>query len=71
MKKALLLIITFISCFSSYVEAKHVSGYKKRNGTYVKSYQKTKRDSLKRNNYSTKGNRNPYTGKKGTKKYKR
>lgn len=45
MKKALLLIITFIFCFSSSVEARHVSGYKKRNGTYVKSYQRTKRDS--------------------------
>ena len=29
MKKALLLIITFIFCFSSSVEARHVSGYKK------------------------------------------
>lgn len=45
-----------------------VSGYTKRNGTHVNSYHRTTPDSTQRNNYSAKGNVNPYTGKKGTKK---
>lgn len=44
-----------------------VHGYTKKNGTYVESYQKTTPNSSKLDNYSTKGNVNPYTGKMGTK----
>jgi hypothetical protein len=43
-----------------------VRGYTKRNGTYVAPYRATKPDRTQRNNYSTKGNLNPYTGKRGT-----
>jgi hypothetical protein len=41
-------------------------GYTKKNGTYVAPSHKTSPDKSKANNYSTKGNVNPYTGKKGT-----
>jgi hypothetical protein len=43
-----------------------VKGYSKKDGTYVAPYHKTSPDSRKDNNYSSKGNVNPYTGKKGT-----
>jgi hypothetical protein len=46
----------------------HVGGYTKRNGTYVAPHNRTAPDGSKRNNWSTKGNANPYTGKSGTKK---
>lgn len=45
-----------------------VHGYiKKRTGTYVYPHRRTLPDTSHYNNWSTKGNVNPYTGKKGSK----
>lgn len=44
----------------------HVNGYTKANGTYVAPHEKTAPNSTNHDNYSTKGNVNPYTGKAGT-----
>jgi len=44
----------------------HVKGYTKKDGTYVAPHERTAPDRSKTNNYSAKGNTNPYTGKKGT-----
>jgi hypothetical protein len=44
-----------------------VHGYTKKNGTYVKPHHRTRPNKTKKDNWSTKGNVNPYTGKKGTK----
>lgn len=44
-----------------------VSGYTKRSGTYVAPARATNPNRTKLDNYSTKGNVNPYTGKVGTK----
>ena len=44
-----------------------VQGYTKRDGTYVAPAHATNPDGTKSNNWSTKGNINPYTGKPGTK----
>ncbi|WP_093132716.1 MULTISPECIES: hypothetical protein [unclassified Variovorax] len=43
------------------------SGYTKSNGTYVAPSHATNPNSTKADNWSTKGNVNPYTGKAGTK----
>lgn len=48
-------------------QAKTTKGYIKKDGTYVAPHQKTAPNKSKDDNYSTKGNTNPYTGKKGTK----
>jgi hypothetical protein len=45
---------------------KRTNGYTKKNATYVAPHYKTKSNKTKLDNYSTKGNTNPYTGKKGT-----
>jgi len=45
-----------------------VKGYLKKSGKYVNPYTRTKPNKTKIDNYSTKGNINPYTGKKGTEK---
>lgn len=45
-----------------------VRGYTKKNGTYVKPHRQTNPNTTKRDNWSTKGNTNPATGKRGTKK---
>lgn len=44
-----------------------VSGHTTKNGTYVQPHHATNPDATKTNNYSQKGNVNPYTGKAGTK----
>ncbi|WP_082806943.1 hypothetical protein [Collimonas pratensis] len=52
---------------SSYSSNHTVHGYTRSNGTHVGSYHATNRNATKNDNYSTKGNVNPYTGKAGTK----
>lgn len=51
----------------SLVDAKSfkVKGYTKKNGTYVQPYYKSSPNRTKIDNFSTKGNYNPYTGKTG------
>jgi hypothetical protein len=44
-----------------------VRGYTTKRGTYVAPHRQTNPDHTQRNNYSTKGNVNPSTGKAGTK----
>lgn len=44
-----------------------VNGYTRSDGTYVKGHYRTGANSTKSDNWSTKGNTNPHTGKKGTK----
>lgn len=67
MRKLLLaiLIISPLTCYSADVKTKP---YIRKNGTYVKDSVKTKPNRTKADNYSTKGNSNPYSGIKGTKK---
>jgi len=43
-----------------------VNGYSRQNGTYVDSYHRTVADDNPYNNYSTRGNVNPYTDAPGT-----
>jgi hypothetical protein len=45
----------------------NVRGYTRRDGTYVAPHVRTAPNSSKMDNWSTKGNVNPYTGKRGTK----
>jgi TPR repeat protein len=47
--------------------AVHVGGYTRKNGTYVAPHYRSAPNHTKADNYSTKGNVNPYTGKAGTK----
>ncbi len=45
----------------------HVGGYTKKDGTVVKGHDRSTKDDTTANNWSTKGNTNPETGKAGTK----
>lgn len=56
-----LLFTSSVSAYSYKVK----SYYKKSSGTYVQSYQRTSPNTTRYDNYSAKGNYNPYTGKKG------
>lgn len=69
MKKVLIAIFAILSLANMLFADKYVNGYTKSNGTYVKGYYRSSPNSTKSDNFSTYGNTNPYTGKKGTKKY--
>jgi len=45
----------------------HVNGHITKDGTYVQGHQATNPNGTKLDNWSTKGNTNPTTGKEGTK----
>jgi hypothetical protein len=45
----------------------HVRGYTRKNGTHVAPHNRTAPNRTKRDNWSTRGNVNPETGKIGTK----
>jgi hypothetical protein len=64
--KKLIIAALAIACAAP-AFAGSVSGYYKKNGTYVQRYNRSSADSTQRNNYSFKGNVNPYTGRVGTK----
>jgi hypothetical protein len=68
--KKLLITIIGIALFTATADAAtRVRGhYNRKSGTYTQAHYRSSADRLKYNNYSTKGNRNPYTGKKGYKK---
>lgn len=62
------------SSHSSYVGSSHssggshsVSGYTRKDGTYVAPSHATNPNGTKHDNWTTKGNVNPHTGKEGTK----
>lgn len=46
--------------------SERVEGYTKRDGTYVAPYERTKANETLNDNYGTRGNDNPWTGKRGT-----
>lgn len=56
-----------ISLGGSVLADVRVKGYYRKNGTYVAPHYRSSPDSSRANNWSTKGNVNPYTGKPGTK----
>ncbi|MBQ7660190.1 MAG: hypothetical protein IJS26_05610 [Alphaproteobacteria bacterium] len=64
MKKLLIILAVLILALPA--SARYQKGYyKPSSGKYVAGHFKTTPDSYRFNNYSTKGNINPYTGSKG------
>jgi len=66
MKRLILFVLALLIAAPAYAE--RVKGHYRKNGTYVESYQRSNRNSSTLDNYSTRGNVNPYTGKRGTKR---
>ena len=63
-----LALFLFVSAGSAEAKTVRVNGYyKPSTGHYVAPYYKTSPNKTKLDNYSTRGNYNPYTGKTGTK----
>lgn len=60
-----ILILTVVTGTALAQKNPYVHGYIKKNGTYVQPHHQTAPDHNVFNNYSTKGNVNPYNGKVG------
>jgi hypothetical protein len=74
MKMKLVLLCLIIGSLASPVFAKKASGgshsvkgYVKKDGTYVAPHKQTNPNSTQRDNWASKPNINPYTGKAGAK----
>ncbi|NOK15913.1 hypothetical protein HMI50_02530 [Corallococcus carmarthensis] len=63
----MLLSLLFIGVSAEARGSVRTKGYTTKRGTYVAPSHRTKGNHTKVDNYSTKGNSNPYTGKKGSK----
>ena len=69
MKKLLLItaaLIILAGCAAPADADVYVRGHYRSNGTYVQPHYRSDPDGNPYNNWSTKGNVNPYTGKRGT-----
>ena len=51
MKKVLIVFILLLTCNSVFAYDTYVSGYYRKNGTYVEPHYKTKSDNYSYNNY--------------------
>lgn len=67
MKKIAFLSVLLFASITAFATT-HVRGHVTRRGTYVAPHVRTNRNHSRADNWSTKGNVNPYTGKRGTKK---
>lgn len=65
MRKLILIIVSIIITHNLYSQVR-VSGYYRKNGTYVQPHYRSSPNSNPYDNYSYPGNTNPYTGKTST-----
>lgn len=67
--KKFLAIFVILALASLAFSDTWVNGYTRKDGTHVSGHYRSDPDGNKSNNWSTKGNVNPYTGKEGTRTY--
>ena len=67
-KTLIVLTVVTLAATSAMAAGSHAKrGYIKKDGTYVAPSHATNPNKPKADNYSSKGNANPFTGKEGTK----
>lgn len=67
MKIFTVIVVVLVSLQSVAALAdEYVNGYYRKDGTYVQPYTRSSPDKTVTNNYSYRGNTNPYTGQTGT-----
>ncbi len=66
MKKLMVVLVLTLFNITVYASV-YVHGYTRSNGTYVAPYYRSSPNNSVYDNWSTKGNINPYTGQEGTK----
>lgn len=67
MKKCVILLLILFFSTNICLADVFVNGYSRQDGTYVNGYYRSSPNSTRMDNFSTKGNYNPYTGSPGTK----
>ncbi len=67
MKVAIIIALALGFALSATAKTVHVRAHVTKTGTYVPAHVRTAPDHSKANNWSSKPNVNPYTGKAGTK----
>jgi opacity protein-like surface antigen len=66
MKSVLMAAALLAIASSTFARDVYVKPHIRKDGTYVEGHHRTTPDATKLDNYSTKGNVNPYTGENGT-----
>ncbi len=66
MKLQIISIIGLMSISTSLLADTYVSGHYRDNGTWVEPYSRSSANNSLSDNYSSRGNTNPYTGSVGT-----
>lgn len=64
--KKIFAVITIAVSVAASAQDHYVNGYYRRDGTYVQGHHRTNPNYSQYDNYSTRGNINPYTGQEGT-----
>jgi hypothetical protein len=64
--RLILLLVGLFFTFSAIAKDVYVRGYTRKDGTYVAPHYRSSPNDTKSDNYSTRGNYNPYTGERGT-----
>jgi hypothetical protein len=64
--KTLIAIALFAASIVGAMAQVHVTGYYRKDGTYVEPHWRSNPNSTTSDNWSTRGNANPYTGEVGT-----
>lgn len=68
--KTFIFVLSVMLFFSSVSFAdQYVNGYYRKDGTYVNGYYRSSPNNTVQDNYSYKGNYNPYTSETGTNRY--
>lgn len=67
--KAVLAGTVTLTLASPVLADSFTNGYTRRDGTYVQPHYRSTPDGNFQNNWSTRGNVNPYTGQQGTRDY--
>ena len=62
----ILFLVAALFVSNTALADKNVSGYTRSDGTYVQPYTRSDSNQYKYDNYSSKGNSNPYTGQQGS-----
>lgn len=61
----IMIIVAGLFSMSAFADVS-VRGYTRQDGTHVDSYHRSDSNNTQSDNFSTKGNTNPYTGQEGT-----
>lgn len=66
MKKSIIMLCLLAASGAVIAKDVYVDGYTKKDGTYVAPHHRSSPNNNQYDNYSAKGNSNPYTGQQGT-----